>query len=67
MKDDYLEPILQATAEELKNLVNKGLIKIIGYDPNGFPVYKNTELGNLVADELNKEEFNAKRVRRRGV
>lgn len=55
-RDDRLEEPLEATAEDIKGLVKKGLIKFIGYDPLGRPVYMNTDLGNAVADELNKQE-----------
>jgi len=55
-QDDRLEDVLYISKEDLEGLINKGLIKLIGYDPNGHSVYANTELGNAVADELERTE-----------
>lgn len=54
--DDMLEEAYPITKEDLEGLVNKGLIKLMGYDPLGRPVYANTDLGNAVADELERTE-----------
>ena len=55
-QDDILEPTFNISQQEVKGLVNKGLIKCIGHDPLGRPVYVNTQLGDLVANELDKLE-----------
>ena len=54
--EDQLQEAYQASKEDLDGLINKGLIKLIGYDPLGRPVYANTDLGNAVAKELDEIE-----------
>jgi hypothetical protein len=43
---------IQISSQEITDLINKGLVKIVGYSPDGNPVFLNTELGNEVADML---------------
>lgn len=57
MKDDFLIPAENVSKEDLDGLVKKGLIEYIGIDPLGRLIYCNTELGNSVADELEKEDM----------
>ena len=55
MNDDFLIPTQQISNKDLQGLIDKGLIKIVGTDPLGRSIWQNTELGNLIADELEKE------------
>lgn len=48
-------PADQAT---ISGLVEKGLIRKVGTDPFGNPVFENTELGNKIADELEMNKTN---------
>ncbi len=61
---DYLEEPFELSQSELEDLIKKGLVKQIGYDPNGRPVFTNTDLGNEVANLIEEEE-NERRSRRR--
>ena len=53
--NDYLEEPFELSRVELKDLIKKGLIKQIGYDPLGRPVFQNTNLGNEVANLIEEE------------
>ena len=64
--EDRLEEVYEVSKEDLEGLINKGLIKFLGYDPLGRPVYANTELGNEIAAQLDKmEEENVSRTKRK--
>jgi len=51
-QEDRLDDGLVASAEDIRSLVSKGLIKVAGYDPIGRTLYQNTELGNMIAQQL---------------
>lgn len=63
--EDRLEDAYPAAKKDIDSLVSKGLIKFVGYDPLGRPVYSNTELGNEIADYLDKMEKEDVRPKRK--
>lgn len=46
----------KVSQKTIDGLIKKGLIERVGHDPNGNPVYQNTQLGNQVADALEKTD-----------
>jgi hypothetical protein len=50
-------PAYKANKKDIEGLVKKGLLEAVGVDPSGRTIYKNTQLGNFVADELEKQDM----------